>query len=181
MLDVKVFGRLKARLRIEFMRERARSPDGRMPNHRWASIAVQAVQDLLVKRTWQRAFDTMRIPSTEVPETSFRRLQALAPPATDLPSMPMSPQQLDALLGRHRVDLLPVISERPIEIMPDEERIALRDRMLSMMPAACLPPPACLPSSSSVVPPLAPAPPPSSVSHGSIAGRVALRRRTTFP
>jgi hypothetical protein len=181
MLDVKVFGRLKARLRVEFMRERALSPDGRMPNHRWASIAVDAVRDLLVNRTWQRSFDTMRIPSKEVPENSFRRLQALAPSLSDLPPMPMTPQQLDALLGRHRICLLPVLFQRPIEIMPDEERIALRDRMRSMATGPCLPPPASLPSSSSVAPPLIPAPLPASISRSSIAGRVALRRRTTFP
>ena len=48
MLDVKVFGRLKARLRLDCMRERMRTPDGKMPKHRWASLAVRAVRDLLV-------------------------------------------------------------------------------------------------------------------------------------
>lgn len=174
MLDVKVFGRLKAKLRVDCMRERMRSSDGKMPKHRWASIAVQAVHELLVTRTWQRAFDTMRIPSTDVPEDSFRRLQTLAPQISDLPIMPLSAQQLDALLGRHRINMLPVLFQRPIELMPDDERIALRDRMLSEIGTTSLP------SSSSAAAPLPAVPPIPSPSLGSIAGRVALRRRATF-
>ena len=85
MLDVKVFGRLKAQLRREIMAARVMSPEGRLPTNPWVSIAVQAVQCLLVETTWPRAFDSVRIPSPEVPRDSFRRLQDMAPAPAALP------------------------------------------------------------------------------------------------
>jgi hypothetical protein len=171
MLDVKVFGRLKARLRLDFMRERRQSPDGRMPNHRWASIAVRAVRDLLVNRSWLRAFDTMRIPSDDVPASSFRRLQLLAPAVGDLPMMPMTPDQMDAMLGRHRISMVPALFQAPIELMPAEDRLALRDRMLSETTAASSS------HASGIRRPMS-ALSLASGSRESIATRVARRRRT---
>ena len=157
---------------MDFMIERRPSPDGKMRTHRWASIAVCAVQDRLVKRTWQRAFDTMRIPSPDVPANSFRRLQGLAPAAGDLPLMPMKPEQLDLMLGRHRVSMVPVLFAVPISLMPDEDKVASRDRMLLELPA----PSSSMPVSA-VHRPL-PALSMASGSRESIAGRVAMRRRT---
>ena len=172
MLDVKVFGRLKARLRLDFMNERRLSTDGRMPTHRWATIAVCAVRDLLVNKTWQRAFDTMRIPSPDVPAHSFRRLQDMAPALSALPQMPMTPEQMDAMLGRHRLEMVPILFDLPIRLMPDEDRLALRYRLLADMPA--LPPPAPGGIVHRPLPALA-----SAIGSGqSIAARVALRRRS---
>ena len=170
-MDVKVFRRLKARLRLDCMHERMRTPDGKMPKHRWASLAVRAVRDLLVEKTWHRAFDTMRIPSDDVPAYSFRRLQSLAPAVGDLPLMPMTPEQLDTMLGRHRISMVPALFQVPIELMPAEDRLALRDRMLADASSA---PPSHVGVASR---------PMSALSLGSgscesIATRVARRRRT---
>lgn len=176
MLDVKVFGRLKARLRADFMGARLLCDDGRLPRNRWVSIAVQAVQDLLVESTWPRAFDTMRIPSPEVPANSFRRLQELAPTPEALPLMPMQPEEMDAVLGRHRLQLVPLLFGTPIRRMPHADRLELRDR-LRRQQAVAVPAPAA--SAPLAAPPPLPLPAPPADAGGSIASRVALRRRNS--
>ena len=51
MLDVKVFGQLKARFRKDFMKARIDSRTGRVAPGAWARIGIDAVYELLVQRT----------------------------------------------------------------------------------------------------------------------------------
>ena len=173
MLDVKVFSLFKRRLRSDCMRARLHSADGRLPPHAWVPIAVTAVQDLLVDKTWPRAFDSARVPSAEVPADSFRRLQRLAPAIADLPPMPMTPTQIDTILGRHRRGLATALLGPAVRIMPPHERLALRDRLLAeeaLALAASAPAPVV--AARLALPPL-----PAAASE-SIGGRVASRRRS---
>ena len=181
MLDVKVFGRLKARLRHDFMRARIESACGRLEPHAWVDIGVAAVQDLLVTARWPRAFDSVRIPSADVPATSYARLQKIAPAEDALPQMPFSPSQLDCILGRHRVELVAVLFDQPVRLMPVEHQLALRDRLRREREAvlALEAPAGELVGPSR--PPLLALPAPPTPAAGSIAGRVARRRRSGLP
>ncbi len=174
MLDVKAFSLFKRRLRRDCMRARLRSADGRLQPHGWVPIAVDAVQDLLVHKVWPRAFDSMRIPSAEVPANSFRRLQDIAPAIADLPEMPMTPAMVDGIFGRRRKNLAPVLFGPAVRVMPLPERMALRDRLLAEEALAL----AAAPASAPALAAAAAAPPPPAAASESIAGRVALRRRS---
>ena len=122
--------------------------DGRAPVHGWARIATGAVQDILVNRTWRRAFDSARITSEEVPVDSFRRLRGLAPAIADLPAMPMSPEQVDEMLGRHRRGLGALLFDAAVRVMPSADRRALLDRLRAeeALALAAAPVPAPLPA-----------------------------------
>ncbi len=179
MLDVKVFGRLKATLRQEFMRARMASATGHLEPHQWVDISVQAVDTLLVRTSWPRAFDSMRVPAPEVPAWSYKRLQAIAPPEDALPLMPFTPDQLDAILGRHRVELVPLLFEEPVRLMPPAAQLALRDRLRSERQSALAleaPPAAPAGDGALRLAPVSAAPPPPGAD--CIARRVALRRRS---
>ncbi len=161
------------------MRARMASATGRLEPHQWVDISVQAVDTLLVRTSWPRAFDSMRVPAPEVPAWSYKRLQAIAPPEDALPLMPFTPEQLDAILGRHRVELVPLLFEEPVRLMPPAAQLALRDRLRSERQSALAleaPPAAPAGDGALRLAPVSAAPPPPGAD--CIARRVALRRRS---
>ena len=106
-LDVFVFHLLKERLRSKCLRIKANSENGMVGTFDWIAVVHDAVHEILVNITWDQCFEKVGI-STDLLRCSHH-LQAFLPDIGSIVPRAWTSAEVDIILGRHRVDLAPLI------------------------------------------------------------------------
>ena len=106
-LDVYVFQVLKSDLRQRIVEYKSRTDDGMLQPLDWIALMHDSVHQVLVNQTWEHCFSKLGLSSEHSNVTNH--LKAFLPPPEMIESRPLTDEEVDCILGRHRVDLTTVL------------------------------------------------------------------------
>ena len=106
-LDVFVFHALKQKLRSKCSEIKARNPNGMVGPLDWIPVVHDAVHEILVNKTWDHCFEKLGVSANCLNCTNH--LQAFLPAIESIVPRAWTDEELDEILGRHRVELTPLL------------------------------------------------------------------------
>jgi len=102
-LDVFVFALLKEVVRAKCNAVKAGSEDGIIGTNDWIALIHDAIHEVLVQRSWAHTFGQLGL--GDDPQHYTHHLKSFMPTEGSIVPRPWTDQEVDVILGRHRVEL----------------------------------------------------------------------------
>ena len=155
-LDVYVFARLKAAFRDRHRLHRKTSPTGQLAPAEWIQVTARVVKQVLVDTSWHETFSKLGV--WEAHAEPNRRWGAYAKPAAEVIPKAPNDDEIEMLVGRHRLDLARRFVDGPLRVRAGRVAAAAADGDAHLHDIAA--PAPAVPRAVRLMPPAAPLPPP---------------------